>query len=39
MILEEDPEALRPLRQLITGGEAVPPASLQAARRLFPIPP
>jgi amino acid adenylation domain-containing protein len=36
MILEEDPEALRPLRQLITGGEAVPPASLQAARRLLP---
>lgn len=36
LIVEEDPGALRPLRQLLTGGEAVPAASLAAARRLLP---
>lgn len=36
LILEEDPAALRPLRQLLTGGEAVHPASLESARHLLP---
>jgi amino acid adenylation domain-containing protein len=36
LMLEEHPAALRPLEQLLTGGEAVYPASLELARRLLP---
>jgi amino acid adenylation domain-containing protein len=35
-ILDEDPEALRPVRQLITGGEAVPVASVRTALGALP---
>ncbi|WP_063057380.1 amino acid adenylation domain-containing protein [Nocardia sienata] len=36
VLLEEHPEALRPLRQLVTGGETVFPATLDLARRELP---
>ncbi|MFI5780660.1 amino acid adenylation domain-containing protein [Nocardia sp. NPDC051570] len=36
LILEEQPGALRPLRQLLTGGEAVYPASIERAGQELP---
>ena len=36
VLLEENPEALRPLQQLVTGGETVFPATLDLARQELP---
>jgi amino acid adenylation domain-containing protein len=36
LVVDEDPGALQPLRQLLAGGEAVPAAALTTAHRLLP---